>query len=81
MKAAEFKRKIEKLARKNKLSCSWDAAHGKGSHGTLHLGDKSTTLKDLNKEIGPGLLKSMCDDLGVNHVNWTTKTENPKKDN
>jgi len=73
MKGAEFKRRIEKVAKENKLACSWDAAHGKGSHGTRHLGDKRITLKDLKKEIGPGLLKSMCDDLGVDPRKWTCK--------
>ncbi|MDX2020982.1 MAG: hypothetical protein SF187_12145, partial [Deltaproteobacteria bacterium] len=37
----------------------------KGSHGRLFLGGRFTTLKDLKKEIGPGLLKSMCADLGI----------------
>ncbi len=44
---------------------AWDKAHGKGSHGTLSFGDASTTLKDLKKEPGIALLKSMCDDLGI----------------
>jgi hypothetical protein len=28
-----------------------------GSHGTLHYGNRKTTLKDLRKEIGEGLLQ------------------------
>ncbi|MEP6716356.1 MAG: type II toxin-antitoxin system HicA family toxin [Terriglobia bacterium] len=44
---------------------SWDPSHGKGSHGRLRLGDKSTTLKDLRKEVGKGLLNEMCKQLGV----------------
>ena len=65
MKAGEFQRKVQRLARRRKVFYSWDPAHGKGSHGTITLGEGSTTLKDLNKEIGPGLLKSMCADLGI----------------
>ena len=65
MKAGEFKRKIHKLAKARNLPFAWDRAHGKGSHGTIALSSRSTTLKDLSKEIGPGLLKSMCDDLGI----------------
>ena len=38
---------------------------GKGSHGTLYYGSGMTTIKDRKKEIGPGLLKSMCNDLGI----------------
>jgi hypothetical protein len=31
----------------------------------LTFGGKLTTLKDLKKELGIGLLDSMCDDLGI----------------
>lgn len=40
-------------------------SHGKGSHGTLRFGDKKTTMKDLKKEIGPGLLKAMLMRIGL----------------
>ena len=43
----------------------WNAHHGKGSHGRLFVGHRFTTLKDLQKEIGKGLLRSMCADLGI----------------
>ena len=65
MRAIEFKRKVSKLARARGVSFHWDPAHGKGSHGTLTLGTKFTTLKDLKKELGLGLLNSMCSDLGI----------------
>jgi hypothetical protein len=38
---------------------------GKGSHGRLYYGGRFTTLKDRTKEIGPGLLKAMLDQLGL----------------
>ena len=44
---------------------SMDSSHGKGSHGRLYYGDRFTTLKDRKKEIGPGLLKAMLDQLGL----------------
>ena len=44
---------------------SFDAGHGKGSHGRLYYGSRFTTLKDRLKEIGPGLLKAMLDQLGL----------------
>jgi mRNA interferase HicA len=65
VKAAEFKRKVAKLAKRRGMAFGWDEAHGKGSHGTLSYGGKSTTLKDLKKELGIGLLNSMCADLGI----------------
>jgi len=34
-------------------------------HGRLYYGDRFTTLKDRKKEIGPGLLKAMLDQLGL----------------
>jgi predicted amidophosphoribosyltransferase len=37
----------------------------KGSHGTLHYGSHKTTLKDLRKEIGTGLLHDMLAQLGL----------------
>ncbi len=40
-------------------------SHSKGSHSTLHFGDKKTTMKDPKKEIGAGLLKAMLDRLGL----------------
>jgi hypothetical protein len=31
----------------------------------LFCGKSRTILKDLNKEVGKGLLKSMCSNLGI----------------
>jgi mRNA interferase HicA len=65
VKAGEFKRKVSKLAKARGVAFHWDPKHGKGSHGTLTLGTNFTTLKDLKKELGIGLLDSMCADLGI----------------
>jgi hypothetical protein len=65
VKAGEFKRKISKLAKARGVTFYWDPKHGKGSHGMLTLGTNFTTLKDLRKELGIGLLDSMCADLGI----------------
>ena len=53
------------MGRKQGVSVLFDAAHGKGSHGRLYYGNRFTTLKDRRKEIGPGLLKAMLDQLGL----------------
>ena len=37
----------------------------KGSHATLYFGNDKTTIKDLKKELGAGLLKSMLTDLNL----------------
>ncbi len=36
-----------------------------GSHGTLYLGGRFTVVKDLKKELGPGLLSAMCKQLEI----------------
>jgi mRNA interferase HicA len=38
---------------------------GSGSHGTLYAGDSFTVVKDLKKELGPGLLADMLKQPGV----------------
>jgi predicted RNA binding protein YcfA (HicA-like mRNA interferase family) len=44
---------------------SVDRRQGKGSHATLRFGGRKTTLKDLKKEIGPGLLRAVLNDIGL----------------
>jgi len=61
----EFERKIRKLGRKRDVRVSFDSGRGKGSHGRLYYGSRFTTLKDRKKEIGPGLLNAMLDQLGL----------------
>jgi mRNA interferase HicA len=65
MDGSEFERKIRKVGRRRGVLVSSDRQHGKGSHGRLYYGDRFTTLKDRKKEIGPGLLKAMLDQLGL----------------
>jgi mRNA interferase HicA len=65
MTGAEFERRIRKLGRKRSIRVSFDPGQGKGSHGRLYFGGRFTTLKDRKKEIGPGLLKAMLDQLGL----------------
>jgi mRNA interferase HicA len=61
----EFERRIKRLGRLRGVAVTFAPAHGKGSHGRLHFGDRFTTVKDRRKEIGPGLLKAMLDQLGL----------------
>jgi mRNA interferase HicA len=65
MSGGEFERRIRKLGRIRGVLVSFDRGHGKGSHGRLYYGARFTTLKDRKKEIGPGLLKAMLDQLGL----------------
>jgi hypothetical protein len=65
MDGHEFERKIKRIGRQRGVPVSFDSGHGKGSHGRLYFGARFTTLKDRRKEIGPGLLKAMLDQLGL----------------
>lgn len=65
MKGAEFERRVQRLARRRKVTCQFVADKGKGSHGRLYLGEEFTTLKDRKKEIGCDLLAKMCRDLDI----------------
>jgi len=65
VKGGEFLRRAKALARRNKLAFGWSPERGVGSHGTLYLGSRFTVVKDLKKELGPGLLADMCKQLGI----------------
>ena len=69
VKGAEFLRKAKAAARRNKLAFRWAPERGSGSHGTLYLGEEFTIVKDLKKELGPGLLSDMCKQLGIRKEN------------
>ncbi len=53
------------MGRRHGVLVSFDPSHGKGGHGRLYYGQRFTTLKDRKKEIGPGLLNAMLDQLGL----------------
>ncbi len=65
MTGSEFLREITRLGRARSVVVRFDRRHGKGSHGTLHYGNRKTTLKNLRKEIGKGLLQDMLGQLGL----------------
>lgn len=47
-----------------------DKAHGKGSHMTIELDDKTTTLihRAGRSVIGKGLMRAMLNDLGIERM-------------
>ena len=49
----------------HRIEVRFEARLGKGSHGRLYYGNRFTTVKDRKKEVGPGLLQKMLDDLGL----------------
>ena len=65
VKGSEFLRRAKAAALRRRLTFEWVPERGVGSHGTLYLGKQFTVVKDLKKEIGPGLLAAMCKQLGI----------------
>ena len=64
VKGSEFLRKLRRLARRSGVRFQYEPGLGKGSHGRVWLETASTILKDPKKELGTGLLRDMCRDLG-----------------
>ena len=65
MNGAEFIRLVRRIARRRGETVAFVAHRGKGSHGTLYLGERRTIVKDRKKEIGKGLLARMLSDPAV----------------
>ena len=65
MTGEEFLRRLRRLSRQRGVSMQIVYHLGKGSHVTLYFGGAKTVLKDRKKEIGTGLLHSMCRQLGI----------------
>jgi mRNA interferase HicA len=59
VKGSEFLRKVKRLSKRNELAYRWVPERGVGSHGTVYLGSRTAIVKDLKKELGPGLLSDM----------------------
>ena len=68
MNGREFVRRVRRYAAKRALRATFDPDRGKGSHGLLQMGNRSTIVK--HSEIGPGLLASMLKDLGIDRKDF-----------
>ncbi len=65
MNGNEFVRKVKKLGRRRGLTVHFVAERGKGSHGTLYLGDRLTIVRNLKDELKKGTLHAMLGQLGL----------------
>ena len=65
MTGRQFVGRVRKWARDKGLDVRFIASEGAGSHGTLYVGNRKTTVKDRRKEIGKGLLNKMLADLEI----------------
>lgn len=62
---AEFIRRVKKVGRRQGVAVEFVAERGKGSHGTLYYGTRRTTVKNRKKELSPGLLHAMLNQIGL----------------
>jgi len=65
MTVREFERKVLALGVRSGTLVAFEPGHNMVSHGRLYYGSRFITLKPRRKEIGPGLLKAMLDQLGL----------------
>lgn len=66
MTGTQFIKRVRQWAKDKDLARpEFIAKKGRGSHGTLFVGARETTVKDRKKEIGKGLLNKMLADLGI----------------
>ena len=61
----EFITRVRRLARRNGIPVRFDRTRGKGSHGTLHYGDRLAVVKGRRKPLKAGTLRGMCKQLGI----------------
>ncbi|WP_419848791.1 hypothetical protein [Candidatus Poriferisocius sp.] len=60
---SEFVRRVRRHARKTGQEFHFDAAHGKGSHGRLYIGERFTTVQ--RGELSKGMVAAMLRQLGI----------------
>lgn len=65
VKGREFIKRVSELGAARAVPVRVEAKRGKGSHITLYYGSRKTVVKDLRKEIAPGLLSAMLRQLGL----------------
>ena len=65
IKGREFIKRVSELGATRAVPVRVEAKRGKGSHITLYYGARKTVVKDLRKEIAPGLLSAMLRQLGL----------------
>lgn len=64
MKGFEFEQRVRRLGVLTGTPVRF-VTHGKGSHGRLYYGERFTTLKNRQQDVGKGLLRAMCRQLGI----------------
>lgn len=74
MNGREFIARARKWAKAEDVEVRFAASEGPGSHGTLHVGQRKTTVKDRKKELGKGLVRKILADLGIDKKSFEAVT-------
>jgi mRNA interferase HicA len=62
---AELIKRVKRIGKRRGVASAFVRERGKGSHGTLYFGDRRTTAKHRQAELGKGLLHAMLRQLGL----------------
>ena len=65
MRGNEFIKRVQKYAKTHGLVCDWHPERGKGSHGSLILGDRFTVVRNPKDELKTGTLHAMLKQLNL----------------
>ena len=71
MDGHEFLRRLRRIAHRRGCEVRFVGKRGKGSHGTVHLGDTHTVMPDLRRELKSGMVHGILKQLGVTRAEWT----------
>lgn len=65
MTGKELIKLLKKLAKARQIEMRQERKRGKGSHITLYFGDRYAVIPDLKKELKPGTLSAILNQLEV----------------
>lgn len=65
MRGNELIRLVKKLGRERAIPVLIDATRGKGSHATLHYGDRHAIVPNPKHELKKGTLHAILGQLGL----------------
>lgn len=65
MSGSEFLRKVERVAKERGITVRFLPRRGKGSHGTLHYGERFSVVRNPKDELKSGTLHGMLKQLGL----------------
>jgi mRNA interferase HicA len=65
MKGSELLHKLKKYGRQTGMEARFVVERGKGSHGTIYLGERFAVMPNLQQELKSGTLHAILAQLGL----------------